>query len=111
MCKPHHEGKEKNTIIATGGGAFMNEKTRALIKSEAISIWINAEFEILFERISRRPTRPLMQTKNPRQTLKDLILLRYPTYEKADISVLSGDVAHEIVIKEILLALKTYLEE
>ncbi len=102
---------EKNTIIGTGGGAFMNDETRALIKSKALSIWISADFEILFERISRRPTRPLMQTDNPRQTLKNLIEQRYPTYEKADIKITSADVPHEVVIEQILVAVKNYFED
>ncbi len=102
---------EKNTIIGTGGGAFMNKKTRSLIQAKAISIWISADFDVLFERISRRPTRPLMQTKNPKQTLKDLIKLRYPTYKKADLCVISADVPHEIVVEQILLALDNHLQK
>ncbi len=101
---------KENTIIGTGGGAFMNDKTRALLKSKALTIWIDADFEVLFERISRRPTRPLMQTDNPRQTLKNLIEQRYPTYEKADIKITSADVPHEVVIEQILTALKNHLD-
>ncbi len=103
--------KEKNSVIGTGGGAFMNEKTRAKIKEKALSIWINADFEILFERISRRPSRPLMQNKNPRETLKKLIEDRYPTYEKADLSVMSKDVPHDEVINQILNAIFDYYEK
>lgn len=103
--------KEKNTVIGTGGGAFMNEKTRAKIKAKTLSIWINADFEVLFERISRRPSRPLMQTENPRETLKNLIETRYPIYEKADLSVMSKDVPHDKVINQILNAIFDYYEK
>jgi len=102
--------KQKDTVIGTGGGAYINQETRALIKKKSLCIWIDANFDILFERISRRPTRPLMQTKNPKQTLKQLIDERYPIYKQADLTVVSKDDPHEFVINQILLAIKQYLE-
>ncbi len=48
-------------VLSTGGGAFMNEQTRALIKQEALSVWIQASFDTLFERVSRTDDRPLLR--------------------------------------------------
>ena len=47
-------------VLATGGGAFMNEQTRALIKSKAVSVWLKADLEVLARRVARKDTRPLL---------------------------------------------------
>lgn len=94
--------KEKDIVLGTGGGAFINENTRALIKTESLSVWINADFELLFERVSRRSTRPLLKTDNPRETLKKLIDDRYPIYAKANVTITSKDVPHDEVAAEII---------
>lgn len=103
--------KEKNIILGTGGGAFINEDTRKLIEAEAISVWIKADFDILFARVSRRATRPLLKTDNPRETLKNLIDIRYPIYAKAAITITSKDVPHEKVAKEIAQQLLVHLRK
>lgn len=102
--------REHRGVIATGGGAFINPETRAAIQSLAISIWIKADFEVLFARVSKRPTRPLLQTPDPRGTLKALIEKRYPIYALADITISSRDVPHDVVVSDILAALQTYLD-
>lgn len=61
--------REPRQIIATGG-AFMNAETRAAIRSAGLSIWLKADWELLYERVRRRPTRPLLQTADPEGTLK-----------------------------------------
>lgn len=94
--------KEKDIVLGTGGGAFINEGTRALIKNEAVSVWLNADFELLFSRVSRRATRPLLKTANPRATLQKLIDERYPIYAEADVSVTSRDVPHDTVAADII---------
>lgn len=101
--------KEQNIVLGTGGGAFINENTRALIKTEALSVWIKADFELLFERVSRRSTRPLLKTDNPRQTLKNLIDARYPIYSEANVTITSKDVPHDVVAAEIIEHLLEYL--
>jgi shikimate kinase len=101
--------KEPNLVLGTGGGAFMNEDTRALIRETAISVWIKADFELLFTRVQRRSNRPLLKTADPRQTLKDLIDKRYPTYALADITVLSRDVPQDQVATEVIDALYAHL--
>ncbi|KKB10930.1 shikimate kinase [Devosia geojensis] len=101
--------KDEDIVLATGGGAFVNEETRALIKSVAVSVWIKADFELLFSRVSRRSNRPLLKTANPRQTLKDLIEVRYPIYGQADVTVVSRDVPHDTVASDLIEAVAAHL--
>jgi shikimate kinase len=81
-------------VLATGGGAFMNPETRALIKSKAISIWLKADLEILARRVGRKDTRPLIAGRDPLEVLKAQAEARYPAYGEADITVETGDAAH-----------------
>ena len=101
--------KDAGLVLGTGGGAFMNAETRALVKECAVSVWIKADFELLFQRVQRRSNRPLLKTVNPRQTLMDLIDRRYPTYAEADVTVVSADVPQDQVAGEVIEALLTYL--
>ncbi|HLV82616.1 MAG TPA: shikimate kinase [Devosia sp.] len=103
--------KTDNVVLATGGGAFVNAETRALIKDRAISIWLKAEIDILFERVSRRANRPLLQTANPRATLQKLIDDRYPIYAGADITVASRDVPQDAVAGDVVDAVLAYLQQ
>ena len=84
--------KDQDLVLGTGGGAFINAETRALVKASAVSVWIKADFELLFQRVQRRSNRPLLKTANPRETLKGLIDKRYPVYAEADVTVVSKDV-------------------
>jgi shikimate kinase len=101
--------KDHNLVLGTGGGAFMNAETRALIKSSGVSVWIKADFELLFQRVQRRSNRPLLKTADPRATLQQLIDKRYPTYAEADITVLSRDVPQDHVADEVIDALLSHL--
>ena len=89
--------KTQDVVLATGGGAFVHPETRALVKQQAVSVWLKAEIDILFERVSRRSNRPLLKTANPRATLEKLIEDRYPLYAEADVTVLSRDVPQDAV--------------
>lgn len=102
--------REHQGIIATGGGAFINPETREAIKTHAVSIWIKADFELLFARVSKRPGRPLLQTPDPRGTLQGLIDTRYPVYALADITVASRDVPHDVVVNDILSAISRHFD-
>jgi shikimate kinase len=102
--------KEPNVLLATGGGAFVNPETRALIKAEAISVWLKAEVDILFERVSRRSNRPLLKTANPRATLEKLVEERYPIYAEADVTVVSRDVPQDVVADDVVAAVLAYLQ-
>ncbi len=103
--------REPRQIIATGGGAFMNPETRAAIRGAGISIWLRADWELLFERVRRRPTRPLLQTADPEGTLRALVDARYPVYAEADLTVQSVDVPHEAMVDAVVSALEAWLVE
>ncbi|MCV9967519.1 shikimate kinase [Pararhizobium sp. BT-229] len=92
-------------VISTGGGAYINERTRRHIKKHGLSVWLNAELDVLWERVNKRDTRPLLKTENPRQTLENLMHARYPIYAEADLTVLSRDVKKEAIVEEVLAAL------
>ena len=92
-------------MLATGGGAFMDGDTRALIAERAISVWLRAELEILLERVLRRNNRPLLKTGDPRQVLQKLMEERYPVYAEADITIDSHDAPHKQTVAAIVAAL------
>lgn len=97
--------KDRDLVLGTGGGAFMNPETRALVKTCGVSVWIKADFELLFQRVQRRSNRPLLKTANPRQTLQELIDKRYPVYAEADVTVVSEDVPQDQVASAVIDAL------
>lgn len=101
--------KETDIVLATGGGAFVNPETRALVKSGAVSVWLKAELDVLFERVSRRSNRPLLKTADPKGTLEKLIADRYPIYAEADITVVSRDVPQDSVAADVISALLHHL--
>jgi len=96
-------------VLATGGGAFMNADTRALIREKGISVWLKADFEVLMKRIKRRSDRPMLKTADPAATLQHLIEIRYPVYAEARVIVESREVLHEVIVEEILDALRPVL--
>jgi shikimate kinase len=93
-------------VLATGGGAFMNLDTRAVIRAKGISVWLKAELDVLMKRIKRRGDRPLLKTDDPAATLTALMTERYPVYAEADLTVLSRDVQHDTIVDEIIAALR-----
>lgn len=93
-------------IIASGGGAFINDKIRQLLKDKVVSIWIKADLKTLLERVSRNNSRPLLENGDKEQILKDLIAKRYPIYEQADIKVDTSRSSHDVVLRRIIEALK-----
>ena len=101
---------EPRQVIATGGGAFADDGTRALLKEKAITIWLDASIDVLAERTAGRDTRPLLNNDDPRGTLERLMEKRRPFYEQADIHVRSGNVPHRDVVGWIVNAIEDYLE-
>ena len=93
-------------VIATGGGAYVNEATRARITAGALSIWLKADLDVLWRRVRRRSHRPLLRGADPEGTLHALMESRYPIYERADITVVSRDGPHEAVVSDIVEALE-----
>ncbi len=92
-------------VIATGGGAFVQDETRALILDQAIAIWLNADIDILAERVSRRDTRPLVRDADPKTVLAELAAKRNRFYEQAPIHIQSDEGAHDVTVDRILEAL------
>jgi shikimate kinase len=92
-------------VVSTGGGAYINERSRRHIKKGGLTIWLNAELDVLWERVNKRDTRPLLKTDNPKQTLENLMRARYPIYAEADLTVLSRDVKKEAMVEEVLAAI------
>ncbi len=97
-------------VIASGGGAFINPTIRSLLGETCICIWLRADLETLLERTSRKNTRPLLETGDPRKILSDLIEHRYPIYEEADIIVDSENCSHELTVDKVMQALRDYQE-
>jgi shikimate kinase len=89
-------------IIATGGGAFMNAETRALVLERATAVWLDADLDTLAQRVSRRDDRPLLRGKDPRSVLGDLAAVRNPVYALAPIHVLSQAAPHESTVEAIV---------
>jgi shikimate kinase len=97
-------------VLATGGGAFINPETRAGIRQKGVSVWLKAEFEVLMRRVKRRATadRPMLQG-DPAQRIRHLMDERYPVYAEADVTVMSREVSHEIIVNEIVSELARVL--
>lgn len=93
-------------ILATGGGAFMNPETRALLAEKATTIWLKAEVDTLVRRVSRKDTRPLLKDRDPKAVLEALAAERHPIYALADIHVDSGEVPHQYTVDAIIAELK-----
>jgi shikimate kinase len=97
------DGRPK--VIATGGGAFMNDETRALILRRSTAIWLDADIEVLVDRVSRRDDRPLLHGRNPRDVLVELAATRNPVYALAPIHIRSEPLPHDATVDAILKAL------
>ena len=98
-------------VLATGGGAFMNEQTRALIKEKAVSVWLKGDLEVLARRVSRKGDRPLVAGRDPLEVLQAQAAVRYPLYAQADITVETGETPHQVAVEAILAALRDHLKD
>jgi shikimate kinase len=96
-------------VIATGGGAFVDEQTRTQILAHGIAIWMKADVDVLVERTARRDIRPLLRQGNPREILTDLLAKRTPAYEQAPIHVISERGPHDHSVDRIIAALKDFI--
>ena len=104
------DGRPK--VIATGGGAFMNDATRALILERAIAVWLDADIDVLADRVARRPgTRPLLSGRDPRKALADLAAIRNPIYALAQVHIRSMPQPHNATVDAIVEALNAKLED
>lgn len=96
-------------ILATGGGAYMDPRTRAAAREKAITVWLRADLEMLLKRTSRRNHRPLLKRGNPREILDNLIKERHPVYAEADIVVQSQDGPPEVTVENLMGALTHFI--
>ncbi len=87
-------------VLATGGGAVMNKQTRDAIAKRGVTLWLKADLNILMERVSRKNTRPLLQTDDPRAVMKKLLDERYPIYGLSDVQVVSRNVQKRTIVSE-----------
>ena len=92
-------------VVATGGGAFVNLDTRALVRARALSVWLKADVDLLLRRVKRKNDRPLLRVADPEAALKRLLAEREAVYAEADITVTSLDVPHEAVVEMLVKAL------
>jgi shikimate kinase len=101
---------ERPKVLATGGGAFIQPETRAAIREGAVTVWLKADRDLILSRVRRRSNRPLLKTVDLESRIDQLIAERYPVYAEADIHVQSRDVAHDVVIEDIVAALAAHLD-
>jgi len=92
-------------VMATGGGAIMNPDMRTLIGAKGVSIWLDADYEVLLRRVKRRTDRPMLKTADPAETLRRLLDERKPVYALADVTLRSRDAPHETIVNEAIAAL------
>jgi shikimate kinase len=98
-------------VLASGGGAVMNADTRAAIKARGISVWLKAEIDVLLRRVAKRKSeRPMLQTDDPSETLRQLLIAREPVYAQADLTVQSREGPHDAIVTEIMQALSSFLD-
>ena len=96
-------------VLATGGGSFMDDETRAKVKEKAISVWLKADLETLVARVSRRNDRPLLTDGNQKETLERLIEERYPIYGEADVHVQTFDEPTNSTVERVILAASEFV--
>lgn len=96
-------------VLATGGGAYMNELTRRAIASEGVSLWLKAELDVLMTRVARKQNRPLLKNDNPRGVMERLMTERHPVYSLADLTVNSREEKKEIIAVEAMQAIAGHL--
>ncbi len=100
--------QEGQKILATGGGAFMNETTRQRIAEAGVSVWLKPDFEVLMRRVRKRSNRPLLQTADPEATVRRLLEERAPIYRLADVTIESRDGPHDVVVDAIVAQLRRH---
>jgi shikimate kinase len=96
-------------VLAAGGGAFMEPRTRVKIAMQGISVWLRTDLDVLVERTARRGGRPLLKDGDHRATLKKMMEERYPVYAESDIVVDTGDDPLEVTSKQVAASLDTFL--
>lgn len=100
--------EEENGILSTGGGAFLSADNRETIREKGVSVWLKADLDVLWNRVRHKASRPLLQTPDPRATLRALYEARVPVYAKADLTVQSdGQASVEEMVDRVIAVLAT----
>lgn len=103
------ESGDNPKVIATGGGAFCNPETRALILERAITVWLDSDVDTLVERVGRKDNRPLLRGGDPREILGRLRSEREQFYAEAPIQVKSGNVPHAHALAQVVKEIDAWL--
>ncbi len=98
-------------VLATGGGSFLNQDSRTAIQNAGIVIWLDADLDVLFERVQKSKNRPLLQKPDPETILKQLLKERTPIYSQADIKVKSNEFPISSVLENIIMKLSTHFRK
>lgn len=96
-------------VLATGGGAYINPQTREAIHKNAVAVWLDADLDVLMERVLRRNHRPLLQNDNPRAVMERLIDERHSIYANAHLKVMSGHKKRDIVTRQVIRQIDAFL--
>jgi shikimate kinase len=98
LCQPIH-------VLATGGGAFMDPATRAIIRATGVSVWLRADLDVLLARVARRTNRPLLSGRDQRAVMSDLMERRHPIYAEADLTIDTSEGPPEATVARVIAAL------
>ena len=95
-------------ILSTGGGAYLAARNRAAISAQGVAVWLDADLDLLWDRVRHKDTRPLLRTPDPRKTLGEIFEARAPIYAKADLrAVADPTFSIEQMSDEVLRVLST----
>ncbi len=103
--------REETIILSLGGGAFMDQDTRKLLKEKAITIWLQASVDTILHRVGNKDTRPLLNNQNKREILEELMIKRYPTYAEADLKFDTNNINHDLLVNKIIHEIKLLKNE
>ncbi|NBV05982.1 MAG: shikimate kinase [Proteobacteria bacterium] len=98
--------RDENIILSLGGGAYINDETRRILKEKSLVIWITAPVNTILQRVGNKNNRPLLNNSNKRKTLEELAKKRYPIYGESDLKFDTNEESHEAIISKIIKYLK-----
>ncbi|NQW55008.1 MAG: shikimate kinase [Rhodospirillales bacterium] len=102
--------EETPRVLSTGGGAYMDPETRALMQAKTLTVWLRAELDVLFDRVKKRTHRPLLRQGDPKEILARLMQQRYPIYAEADIVVDSTAQPADRTTEQVIDAIRAHLQ-
>ena len=103
--------RDENIVLSLGGGAYMNDETRKILREKSTVIWISTSINTILHRIGHKNNRPLLNNPDKRKVLEDLAKKRYPIYEQCDLKFSTSDENHETIISKISKYLRTQKNE